>query len=246
MSTLTPKQTLFVEQYLLDLNATQAAIRAGYRAPNRLGPRLLGNANVRAAIGAALAERSDRAQIDADWVLTRLAEEAKADLADIYADDGTLLPIHAWPMVWRRGLVTGVETEELFEGAGSDRTHIGHVRKIRLDNRVRRIELIGKHVAVNAFQEQVAVKGMDGLSERLARAIARKNADRDAVVIEIEAVEPSQDDQPAAPEPIAAPQRAKPRPAPPLPPPAPAYRPILAPYPEAIASVTVDYDPFND
>lgn len=71
----TPRQTRFVEEYLIDLNATQAAIRAGYSAKTAevQGPRLLGNVRVSAAIRAAQAERSDRVEITQDWVLSRLA-----------------------------------------------------------------------------------------------------------------------------------------------------------------------------
>ena len=68
---LTPKQQRFVEEYLVDLNATQAAIRAGYSAKtvNQQGPRLLVNVGVQAAIQAAQQERSVRVQCTQDSVL---------------------------------------------------------------------------------------------------------------------------------------------------------------------------------
>lgn len=177
MAELTPKQRIFVAEYLKDLNATQAAIRAGYseKSAHVNGPRMLDNAVVKAAIENAQVKREERTQIDADWVLKRLAAEAEADIADLYDDDGNLLPVKEWPLIWRQGLVAGVEVEELFEGRGEDRVHIGHLRKVRLSDRVRRLELIGKHVRVNAFQEQVSVTGLDALADRLARASKRKD-----------------------------------------------------------------------
>lgn len=78
---LTPKQLRFVEEYLLDLNATQAAIRAGYsaRTAATIGYELRSNPEVAAAIKAAKAERSLRTQIEADDVLRRWWDRANAD-----------------------------------------------------------------------------------------------------------------------------------------------------------------------
>ncbi len=81
---LTPKQQRFVAEYLIDLNATQAAIRAGYTPTNAdvTGPRMLGNVGVAHAIEAALAKRSGKLEITAEKVLRDLEEqrlEAKED-----------------------------------------------------------------------------------------------------------------------------------------------------------------------
>lgn len=76
---LTPKQQRFVEEYLIDLNATQAAIRAGYspKGGTVRGAELLANRNVSAAIEAAKAARSERTATDADYVLKGLRAEAE-------------------------------------------------------------------------------------------------------------------------------------------------------------------------
>ena len=75
---LTPKQQRFIEEYLVDLNATQAAIRAGYseKRAYAIGHENLRKPEILVAIQAARAEQSKRTQITADWVLTRLREEA--------------------------------------------------------------------------------------------------------------------------------------------------------------------------
>ena len=73
---LTDKQQRFVAEYLIDLNATQAAIRAGYSektAPAQAS-RLLINVNVAAAIQAAIKQRSERTQVDADYVLRTIVD----------------------------------------------------------------------------------------------------------------------------------------------------------------------------
>lgn len=175
MADLTPKQAQFVREYLIDLNATQAAIRAGYseRTAEKIGSENLKKPEVSAAINTALAERAAETKIDAAWVLKRLAAEAEADIADLYDDDGNLLPVKQWPLIWRQGLVQGIEVEALFDGFGKDRVQIGTVRKIKLDNRVKRIELIGKHIGVQAFKDQIEIGGLDKLADRLARASKR-------------------------------------------------------------------------
>lgn len=82
---LTPKQKCFVEEYLIDLNQTQAAIRAGYseKTANEQASRLLANVNIQAAIKEAMAERSKRTQITADMVLQRWWEISNVDVNDL-------------------------------------------------------------------------------------------------------------------------------------------------------------------
>jgi phage terminase small subunit len=243
---VTPKQARFVEEYLQDLNGTQAAIRAGYseKTANEQAAQLLKKPEVAKAIEAAKDKRSERADVDALWVLKRLHEEATADIADLYDDSGNLLPVKEWPEVWRQGLVQGVEVEELFEGHGKDRQRVGTVRKVRLDPRVRRIELIGKHVGVKAFEDTVNVKGVEGLADRLER-IARANRGCDeaariapstkpapAPTFKREA-QPATEERPREPT-LHAPVAAKS---------APYVSPI--PWPDRQASAAAEYDPLN-
>ena len=168
---LSEKQLRFIDEFIIDLNAKRAAIRAGYsgKTAEQQGSRLLSNAKVRDEIERRKTARSEETKIDAAWVLKRLAAEAEADIADLYGPDGQLLPVKEWPKIWRQGLVAGVDVEEIHvEGV-----KMGEVKKIRLSDRIRRLELIGKHVKVNAFQEVVQHKGLEGLADRLARAKKR-------------------------------------------------------------------------
>lgn len=82
---LTPKQARFVEEYIIDLNATQAAIRAGYgrKGARVQGSLLLANPNMQDAIQEALAERSRRLAITADNVLQEYARLAFSDISQI-------------------------------------------------------------------------------------------------------------------------------------------------------------------
>lgn len=82
MADLTPKQATFVREYLIDLNATQAAIRAGYSAKTaeQQGYQLLQHTSVATAVEVAMAERSKRTEITADRVLAELAKIGFADI----------------------------------------------------------------------------------------------------------------------------------------------------------------------
>ncbi|WP_333571326.1 terminase small subunit [Sphingomonas sp.] len=155
---LTPKQQRFVEEYLIDLNATQAAIRAGYsqQTAHAIGHENLSKPEVTAAIAEAKADRSERTRIDAAWVLTRLAEEAEADMSDLYDEAGALKPVKDWPVIWRKGLVAGIKAVEERDERGNV---VGMVREVKLSDRIKRIELIGKHIDVQAFKDKVEHTG---------------------------------------------------------------------------------------
>ncbi len=91
---------------------------------------------------------------ETDYVLRRLHDEAEADLADIYYENNSLRPVSEWPEISRSGLVASMETLIAQDGTRVD--------KVRLSDRLKRIELIGKHVDVKAFVERKEVTGKDG------------------------------------------------------------------------------------
>ena len=170
------KQVAFVEEYLKDLNATQAAIRAGYSAKTagQIGDENLKKPQIAAAIEKAKAERSERTQIDADWLLKRLAAEAEADLADIYhPTTGQLKPIHEWPKIWRQGLVGGVKTRQ--ERIGDDEA-LAEIVEVKLSDRSNRLKMIGDHIGVQAFKQQIEHSGsvsVESLIEELTGGAAK-------------------------------------------------------------------------
>ena len=73
---MTPRQNLFVSEYLLDLNATRAARDAGFAHPNVQGSQLLNKSHNKKCLAQAILERSERLKVDADWVVSRLESEA--------------------------------------------------------------------------------------------------------------------------------------------------------------------------
>ncbi|MDU5837164.1 MAG: terminase small subunit [Pantoea sp.] len=165
---LTDKQEMFCREYLIDLNATQAAIRAGYSektAPTIACENLI-KPNVQQRIAELKAERNDRVEIDADYVLRRLAEIDQMDVLDILLASGELKPIKDWPKVWRTTL-SGIDVTEMAGDAP------GLLKKIKWPDKVKNLELLGKHVSVQAFKEQT--KTEHSVPDEFAELIAAIN-----------------------------------------------------------------------
>lgn len=162
---LTAKQQAFVIEYLVDLNATQAAIRAKYskRGAKDQAWQLMQRPEINAAIKAAMESRNKRTQVDADYVLQRLVEIDQLDVLDILRDDMSFKPLSEWPKAWRQYLV-GFDIAEMFEGSGDERSMVGLMKKIKWPDKVKNLELLGKHVNVNAFRDQVAHSGSINLT----------------------------------------------------------------------------------
>lgn len=158
---LTAKQQRFVDEYLIDLNATQAAIRAGYssRRADAIGYENLRKPEITDAISERQKVRIERTQVDADYVLRRLIEIDQMDVLDIMNDTMELKPVSEWPRVWRQYL-SGFDLAEMFEGRGDQREIVGILKKIKWPDKVRNLELLGKHFGM--FKEKVEVTGKDG------------------------------------------------------------------------------------
>ena len=171
---LTAKQQRFIAEYLIDLNAAQAAIRAGYavKGAKDQAYQLMQRPEVVAAIKEAIEARNQRTQVDADYVLNRLTEIDQMDLLDILDDDMSIKPLSKWPKVWRQSL-SAFDIAEMFDGVGKERDLVGLMKKIKWPDKVKNLELLGKHVNVNAFRDQVAVNVTHTLSERMAKARER-------------------------------------------------------------------------
>jgi len=149
---LSYKRKAFVDEFLKTLNATKAyavAYNITEKLANANAMRLMVIDGVKAAIDEKRLERIKRTNTDADFVLTRLVNEVEADMIDIF-DPATnlLLPMDQWPKIWRQGLVVSTTTKTI-PGSGAE------ITEVKLADRARRLEMLGKHIKVNAFAEQV-------------------------------------------------------------------------------------------
>lgn len=167
---LSPQRRVFVYEYLKHFRVGRAASAVGIAAST--AGSWLGEPEIQEAIAEAIDERSQRTQIDADWVLTQLAQMFTADLGDIYNQDGTLRPIHEWPETWRK-MTRSVKVHELWEGSGAERMQIGQVKEASFIDRLKALEMIGKHTNVRAFLERMEVATDQELTERLLKGRRR-------------------------------------------------------------------------
>ena len=149
MAGLTAKQRSFVDEYIVDKNATQAAIRAGYspRTANEQSARLLAKVSISAAIDKELQELAERAKISADKVLKQYVRMAFFDIRLLYGEDGRLLSVKEWPDE-AIAAIAGFETIELTGDLE------GMVKKVKLVDKRAALADIGKHLGMFDSKEK--------------------------------------------------------------------------------------------
>lgn len=164
MAGLSPRQERFVQEYLIDLNATKAAIRAGYAAKDAdvQGPRLLGNVRVAEAVARAKAERSARIGLTADRVLEELAAVAFARMPD-YAEWGTgkqmgLKLSEELTDHQAAAVAQVVETEKFIKTVGEDEQLMSRERSIKLHDKVPALVKLGQHIGMFADKRTITLE----------------------------------------------------------------------------------------
>lgn len=155
---LTPLQQRFVLEYIRDLNAFAAARRAGYTCKRNAASTMLRTPKIAAAIQLQLDAKAEAAKLDAVGVLRHAVEMLRADTNDIMDEKGNYKPMSEWPVIWRQMLsACEVETHRNLKGE-----EVGRVTRVRFADRVKVLELIGRHINVRAFVTQHEVGGVGG------------------------------------------------------------------------------------
>lgn len=167
---LTPRQQRFVEEYLIDLNATQAAIRAGY-SPNcakETGSELLTYPHVRARIDVARAERSKRTGVNADIVVEELAKIARVNPIDVIDPNTGKIKADSVDDVAAiasvRVKITPTKNGDIVE------------REVRMADKIKALELLGKHLGM--FIDRKEITGKDGGPIQLEAMTAEQREQR--------------------------------------------------------------------
>ena len=150
MAKLTNKQTKFIDEYLVDLNATQAAIRAGYSpdTAKEIGCENLTKPNIRACIDREMAERSKRTGVNADRVVMELAKVAFVNAVDVI--DPKTATVKEDALSEDTAAIQSVKVKTF----GDD----GLEREIKMADKLKALELLGKHMGM--FKDKVELSGV--------------------------------------------------------------------------------------
>lgn len=183
MSSLPPKRQRFVTEYLVDLNATQAALRAGYseRTAKAQGSRLLTFVDVQAAIEQARGARDSRTGVNADRVVRELARIAFGDVKALFDETGRLRPIHELEADVS-AMLSGVEVAREKTRTRGDETEETTVEesivKVKSWDKVRALELLAKHLGM--LKDRTVLENPDGTALNISVYIPSNGRDTHA------------------------------------------------------------------
>lgn len=149
---MTDKQKIFCDEYLIDMNATRA-YKVAYpsckkdKTARANSSRLIANANIQEYLDKRRKDRERRTEITQDMVLKELAKIAFLDIRKMYDDKGNLKYIHDIDDS-TAGAITSIESIEEFAGYGENREQIGYNKKVKMSDKAKALELIGKHLGM--------------------------------------------------------------------------------------------------
>lgn len=168
---LTPKQAAFVREYLIDKNATQAAIRAGYsrKTARQIGEENLSKPDIRLAIDAGLAAAARRADLAAEEVTADLARTLRFDPRKLFNADGTMKPIHEVDDATALCLTS----IEVVETAGADGVPMV-VKKIKWETKTQAREQALKMLGLYAKDNRQRASILEGVSRDLLKVLVDK------------------------------------------------------------------------
>lgn len=148
MAKLKAKQSRFVDEYLVDLNATQAALRADYseKTAYSQGQRLLKKVEIQSAIQERMNGRSNRTQITADEVVLQLARMGMSDVRKLFTPDGRLKAVHDLDDDTAAAVQSIEVITKMIPGHEGEEPEVEYLHKIKMIDKIRPLELIGKHM----------------------------------------------------------------------------------------------------
>jgi len=185
---LTPKQDAFVREYLVDLNATQAAIRAGYskRTARRIGSENVAKPDIAAALQKALRARAERTEVTADRVLQELARIGFADVRDLFEwseESACFVPSRDLSEDQAAAVSTvKAETTHITDSDGNRETKIK--LELKTYDKVAALREIGKHLGI-AERHELTGEGGGPVQVTVTRQVipAVKNKNRIAAAL---------------------------------------------------------------
>ena len=165
---LNPRQLRFIDEYLVDLNGTQAAIRAGYspKGAEVASHRLLRDERVAAIVAERTEKRVAKLEITAERVLQETARLAFLDIRKAFDEDGNLKPMHELDDD-TAAAIAGLDVFEEWQGRGQDREYLGRVKKLKLSDKKGALELLARHLGLLNDKLKLGVDPEDPLAALL-------------------------------------------------------------------------------
>ena len=159
---MTDAQKRFCDEYLIDLNATRAYKVAYSRCKkdetaNVNGSKLLRNTKVQEYISRKQKQIEKRTEVTQDRVIKELAKIAFLDIRKLYTDNGQLKNVADLDSD-TAGAISSLETLEEYDGYGDDREKIGDTQKVKLLDKTKALELLGRHLGIFNDKLDVNVK----------------------------------------------------------------------------------------
>lgn len=170
---LTDEHKLFCAGYVINLSVREGADNCGLS--YGYCKQIVSKPVIQEYIQTLLERKNKRTGINADYVLNKLADMIEADPLDIMNDDRKFKPLSEWPLIWRQ-MLSSCDIKELYK----DKEKIGEIIKAKFVSKEKILEMLGRHISVNAFQkDEMHLHLGSDITERLLAGRKRVEAMKD-------------------------------------------------------------------
>ena len=158
LASLAPKHRRFVDEYLVDLNGTKAAIRAGYskKSARITASKLLTNPNIAAAVLELRDKLAGKIELTAERTLEEISRLAFFNPQTLFDKDGAPLPIDKLSPA-AAAAIASIKVNEIYTGQGEDRKFVGYTKEYRLHSKTDSLNMLGRYLKL--FQDSMKVIG---------------------------------------------------------------------------------------
>lgn len=166
----TPKQKRFCNEYLKDLNGTQAAIRAGYskKTANEQSTRLLAKVHIQKYLQAKEKKIEEKIDVTVEKIIREYSRIAFFDPRKLFNDDDNLKQMTELGDE-DAAVIGGLDVENLYEGRGKDRENVGTLKKVKLVDKIRALDSLAKIKGL--FVEKVEHSGKITIDDLITKKV---------------------------------------------------------------------------
>jgi len=160
----------FAVHYLKNFDITEACAASGYSSQSNIGYRILQDPAIRVFLKHMVDRRLARVALEGEQILRELVAVGTSDVRNLLDEDNCVLPPSDWPDALGKA-VSYIEVEEIYQGRGEAREYVGRVKKIKLWDKIKSLELLGKNLAL--WVDRVEHSGSVKLEDLITASIAQ-------------------------------------------------------------------------